>query len=141
MNKVIISGVLAKDPDIRNVGESLVANFTVAVRRGYRNKEGKYLNDYINCVVWNKTAEYMQKFAQQGIKCNVIGSMENRSYDDKNGQKRYITEVRAESVEMFGPSNAPQESAPAQTPEPAPSPYPYTVPAGFSEVSGEGLPF
>lgn len=151
MNRVIISGVIARDPEYRQVGENTVCNFTVATRRGYRNKDGKYMSDYLNCTVWGKTAEYMQKFAANGVRCLVSGSIESRSYDDKNGQRKYVTEIRAESVEMFGPSNpAPQEQAPAPaqpvygTPNyrnPVDSSSFPPPPAGFTVTEDNELPF
>lgn len=96
MNKAIITGRLTKDVDLRTTqsGKS-VASFTVAVDR---MDEGA---DFIDCVAWGKTAENMQRYLSKGSKVLVLGRLSKRSYEDRNGNKRSLTEVVAENVEFL----------------------------------------
>lgn len=95
MNKVILMGRLTKNPEIRytQTNNKQVANFTLAVNR--RFTEG---TDFINIVAWNKTAEFVSKYFNKGQQVAVVGNIQMRTYDDKDGKKVYVTEVIAEEV-------------------------------------------
>lgn len=96
MNKAIITGRLTKDVDLRTTQSGkFVTSFTVAVDR---MDEGA---DFIDCVAWGKTAENMQRYLSKGSKVLVLGRLSKRSYEDRNGNKRTLTEVVAESVEFL----------------------------------------
>lgn len=101
MNEVILIGRLAQDPDLRTTtnGTSVV-KFTVAVSRPYNSQKEKQKPDFINCVAWQKLAENIGKYGFKGMLVAVKGRIQNRSYDDQNGNKKYVTEVLANSI-MF----------------------------------------
>ena len=106
MNKTILVGNLAKDPERKKtpVGTP-VATFTVAVRRSFKNENGNYNADFINCVAWRSTADFIANYFRKGSKIGIVGSLQSRSYDDKNGNKRYVTEVLVDEVEFCGSAN------------------------------------
>ena len=120
MNKVVLVGRLTKDPEIKNTSSQVqFCNFTVAVDRRFKDQNGQRQADFINCVAWRKTA-----FLRNGSKIGVVGSLQSRSFDDQNGQKRYVTEVvvdEAEFVESSASGSGRQGSAPAASSAPAPA--------------------
>lgn len=101
MNTVQILGNLGKDPDIRatNTGKT-VASFSVAVSRKYTTPQGeeKELTDWVNVVAWGNLAEAVGNQLKKGSRVFVEGRYSTRSYEDKNGQKRYVTEVIANMI-------------------------------------------
>lgn len=99
MNKVVLMGRLTKHPDIRytQTTDTMVSLFTLAVNKKFK-KEGQAEADFINCVAWNKTAEFVSKYINKGQRVVVIGRLETRDYTNKKGNKVYITEVIAEEV-------------------------------------------
>jgi len=100
MNKVILLGRLTKDPEIRysqSAEPVCVSRFTVAVDRRFK-REGEPDADFINCVAFRRTAEFMERYIKKGMMVSVCGSLTVRSYDDNAGQRRWVTEVSAEEV-------------------------------------------
>jgi single-strand DNA-binding protein len=99
MNKVELIGRLTKDPEERytQTTNTMVANFTLAVNRRYK-KDGEPDADFINCVAWKKTAEFIIKHFKKGNQIGVAGRIQTRNYDDQNGNKRFITEIIAEEI-------------------------------------------
>lgn len=99
MNKVELLGRLTKDPEIRytQTNNTMVASFTLAVNRRFA-KEGEQQADFINCVAWSKTADFVNKYFKKGQQVAVVGRIQTRNWEDDNGQKRYATEVIAEEV-------------------------------------------
>ena len=103
MNKVFLIGRLARDPELRYTGNNTpVASFTVAVNRPFTNQAGEREADFINVVVWRRQAESIKNYLSQGSQVAIEGRIQVRSYDDQNGQKRYVTEVIADNVEFIG---------------------------------------
>lgn len=103
MNKAILIGRLTKDPEHRTTPNGVsVATFTVAVNRRYKDEAGKYQADFINCIAWRSTADFVSKYFQKGYGIGIVGSIQTRSYEDKNGNRRYVTEIVAEEVEFAG---------------------------------------
>ena len=103
MNKVFLIGRLTRDPELRYTGSNLpVATFSLAVNRNYTTQSGEREADFINIVVWRKQAENVKKYLSQGSQVAIEGRIQTRSYDDNNGQKRYVTEVIADNVEFIG---------------------------------------
>ena len=103
MNKAILVGNLTKDPEKRSTPNGVsVTTFTVAVQRRMKNSEGRYDADFINVVAWRSTADFVAKYFSKGSRIGVVGSIQTRSYDDKNGNRRYVTEVVADEVEFAG---------------------------------------
>lgn len=105
MNKVILIGRLTRDPDIRwtqGQDQKCVARFTLAVDRRYSKKESneQQTADFISCIAWQKTAEFMEKYIKQGTKIALEGRIQTGSYTNKDNQKVYTTDVVAENVEF-----------------------------------------
>ena len=111
MNKVVLIGRLTRDPELRYTGSNTpVATFTLAVNRPFSNQQGEREADFINIVVWRKQAENVKNYLTQGSQAAVEGRIQTRSYDDQNGQKRYVTEVIADNVEFLGSKNSSNNS-------------------------------
>lgn len=102
MNKVILLGRLTKAPEIRfsQKNNIKVANFTLAVNRKYVAQGEERQTDFINIVTYSKLAEFAEKYLSQGIQICISGRMQIRNYEDKNGIKRYVTEVIAEDIDF-----------------------------------------
>ena len=122
MNKVILRGNVGQDPKITTFDNGgKVAQFSLATtERGYKTKDGKEIEektDWHNIVVRRtKLTEVCEQYVRKGTPLLMIGKLQNRSYEDSAGQKRYITEVSVEEMEMLGGKKP--EGAPAPEPEP-----------------------
>lgn len=103
-NKVQLIGHVGKDPIVKSVNNSKVANFTMATNEVYYNdKKEKVENTYWhNITAWGKTAEIIEKFVVKGKEVAVEGKLSSRSYDDKDGVKKYITEVVVSEILLLG---------------------------------------
>lgn len=102
MNKVILTGNLTRDVEKRETTNGkAIANFSIAVNRTFG--EGA---DFFNITVWNNQAENCAKYLKKGSKVGIVGSLQNRSYEDKDGVKRTITEIIAEQIEFLSPKQA-----------------------------------
>lgn len=99
LNKVIIMGRLTADPEIRQTqnGTDMVS-FCVAVERNFSDTNGQKQTDFIHCAAWRGTAEFISKYFSKGRMIAVEGSIQTRSYEDKNGGKRTAVEVVADSA-------------------------------------------
>ena len=146
MNKVLLIGRLAKDPELRYTQSgTAVANFTLAVNRRY-NPNGEQEADFINCVAWRQTAEFITRFFRKGNRIALQGSLQSRKYTANDGSNRTVYEVVIDNAEFCEPKGG-QSAAPApgydsqipQQPKPAFS----TASTGdFEEIlSDEELPF
>ena len=100
MNKVILMGRLTKDPEVRYTqsNNTLVASFSLAVNRRFVKEGEERQADFINIVAWSKIGEFCSKYFKKGQQVGVIGRVQTRSYDDAQGQKRYVTEVIGEEA-------------------------------------------
>ena len=119
MNKVELIGRLTKEPEIKlTSNQTQFCNFTIAVDRRFKDANGQRQADFINCVAWKNTAVFIQKYFHKGNRIGLIGSIQTRSFDDQNGQKRFVTEVIVDEVEFVEsqPSAQPQETQPAPAP-------------------------
>jgi single-strand DNA-binding protein len=106
MNKVLLTGRLTKDPELRTTGSGLaVASFSLAVTRTFKNKDGNYDADFFNVSVFGKQAANVSKYCFKGSQVGVEGRLQSRSYDAQDGTKRYVTEVVVENVEFVGGKN------------------------------------
>ena len=101
MNTVNLIGRMTRDPELRrtNTGAA-VTSFTLALNRNYNSADGQQA-DYINCVVWNKVAENVEKYCSKGSLVGVEGRLRSRSYDNAQGQKVYVVEVVCSSVQFL----------------------------------------
>ena len=99
MNKVLLVGRLTKDPEVRTMTSgNAVANFSIAVNRNFKNKDGNVEADFINIVVYGRQVESISKYVFKGSQVGIEGRMQTRSYDAQDGTKRYVTEVIADNV-------------------------------------------
>lgn len=151
MNKVLLVGNIARDPELRSTQSGIACcNFTVAVNRRFTNQQtGQREADFINCVAWRQTAEFIHKYFAKGQKIGLSGSLQTRSYDAQDGSKRYVTEVLVAEAEFVTPKQD------GQTAPTAAQSYAQTAPQaapqkqeqmrldtnGFQEVEDEELPF
>lgn len=104
MNNVSLVGRLTKDPELRTTESgTAVCSFSLAVRRDFKNANGEYEADFINCTAWRATAEFIAKYFTKGQQMGVCGSIRTRKWDD-NGTTRYATDITAERVEFVGKS-------------------------------------
>ncbi|MBR6773723.1 MAG: single-stranded DNA-binding protein [Clostridia bacterium] len=102
MNKCIFIGNLTRDPEIQTTGNGVsLCRFSIAVNRTYQNANGERETDFINIVTWRGLADNCSKYLSKGSKVCVVGSLQNRSYEDKDGNKRYATDIVAEDVEFI----------------------------------------
>lgn len=105
MNKVILVGNLTRDPELRQTPQGVsVARFTIAVSRRYQ-KDGQQQTDFISCVAWRNTADFISKYFHKGSGIQLCGSIQSRSWDGQDGQKHYATEVVADEVSFNGPKS------------------------------------
>ena len=113
MNKVILVGNLTKDPVLsQTTSNKHVARFTVAVRRRY-GKDTQQQADFINCVAWNKTADFLCDYFHKGSGIQVCGWIQTRSWDDPDGKKQFATEVVADEIQFNGSKSNVEEAAPS----------------------------
>ena len=98
LNHVILGGRLTADPELKQTSSGLaVTSFSLAVKRRGSDKD-QTVTDFINIVAWRKTAEFVCKYFRKGSSICVVGAVQTRSWEDKNGQKRYATDVVANEV-------------------------------------------
>lgn len=94
MNRIVLLGRLTKEAEVRYTqNQKVVATFTLAVDRDFKNEKGEREADFINCVAWGKAAELIGNSCAKGHRLCVEGRLQIRQYDDKNGQRRWMTEV------------------------------------------------
>ena len=107
MNKVILVGNLTRDPELTETSTGIaVCRFAIAVSRDYANAEGNRETDFFNITVWRGRAENCGRYLKKGNKVAIVGSLQTRSYEDKDGIKRNVTDVVASEVEFLTPKNS-----------------------------------
>lgn len=127
VNKVILIGNLGKDPDVKHLESgATVTNFPLATTESYKNKNGEKVEqtEWHNIVLWRGLAEVAEKFLKKGNQIYLEGRIRTRSYEDKDGNKKYITEIMGNNMTMLGggrggDSKAESAAAP-EIPEQAP---------------------
>jgi single stranded DNA-binding protein (ssb) len=159
LNRVLLIGNVGKEPEVRHLeGGASVANFTLATTERFRdrnNGETKETTEWHNIVAWRQLADLSEKFIHKGSQIFVEGSIRTRSYQDNNGQTRYVTEIVASGIQLLGrkgdnqaapaegsqashqsssyssgPSyQSPRPASAAPQPSPAPEPQPAPAPA------------
>lgn len=113
VNKVILVGNLGKDPEVRHLDNGrAVANFSLATTEFFKNKSGERESrtEWHNIVLWTPFAEIAEKYLKKGGQVYIEGRITNRSYDDKDGNKRYITEIVGQSLTLLGTKSSDGES-------------------------------
>lgn len=107
INNLTLVGRLTKDPDLRYTSSGTgVATFTLAVNRNFTSADGNREADFINCVIWRKSAESLANMAKKGSLIGVTGRIQTRSYDNQQGQKVYVTEVVTDNFQMLESKNS-----------------------------------
>lgn len=103
MNSVILIGRTTREPELKILATNgtAVANFNIAVDREFQVKGKDKMTDFFNIVIFGKTAEYAANYLKKGKLCAVKGSIQNRTYDTKEGEKRYITEIVADRLQIL----------------------------------------
>ncbi len=103
MNKVILSGNLTRDPEAGQTNSGIsYCRFTVAVQRRFANADGEREADFLNCTAWRQTAEFISKYFKKGSKISIVGSIQTRSYDGQDGQRKFATDIVVEEAEFAG---------------------------------------
>ena len=101
MNNVVLIGRLTKDVELRRNGEKAVAHFRLAVNRDYKNEQGEYEADFINCVAFGKQGETIGKYVHKGDKFAVVGRLKTGSYETDKGNTVYYTDVIVEKFDFL----------------------------------------
>lgn len=106
LNRVVLIGRLTKDPELRYSPNGVaVTNFTLAIDRKFKNAQGEKETDFIPCVMFKQLAELCANYLAKGKLASVDGRIQVRTYNDKDGQKRWVTEVIAEDVHFLSPKD------------------------------------
>ena len=140
MNKAILIGNLTRDPELRTTPNGVsVCSFSIAVNRRRTNQQGERETDFFNIIAWRGLGENCAKYLAKGRKVSVIGEIQTRTYDAKDGTKRYVTEIIADDVEFLTPREGSGNYAPSYEAAPAGN----TPPAaeGFTDIEDDQLPF
>ena len=102
INKVILVGRLTKDPELKYLEDGkAVTSITLAVNRNFKNQQGDYDTDFLNCTLWQKNAENTANYCRKGSVIGVTGRIQTRNYENQDGAKVYVTEVIAEGVKFL----------------------------------------
>lgn len=116
MNKVILIGRLARDPEMRTTASGTnVTRFTLAVSRPFQDQNGERGADFINCVAWRRQAENIAKYCVKGSQVAVEGRIQTGSYDAQDGTKRYTTDIVCDNCTFLGSKNSDNSSYNANT--------------------------
>ena len=103
LNRVILMGRITQDLEVRQTPNGVSAlTFNVAVDRNFKDQTGQYQSDFITCVAWRQTAEFIGKYFGKGRLIALEGTLRSRTYEDKNGTKHYVTEVYVENASFTG---------------------------------------
>lgn len=133
INRVTLVGRLTKDPNFTE-NQVAVANFTVAVNRTFKNKNGEQEADFINVVTFRKQAENVNNYLSKGSLVGIDGRIQKRNYENKEGQRIFVTEVVADSVQFLEPKSQQSKPQQAQTKD-----NPFAN--GGADISESELPF
>ena len=129
-NKIILVGRITADPEVKTTPTGInVCQFSLACDRRFSGKDAERKTDFISCVAWRSQADFIAKYFSKGDALGVDGSLQTRSYDDKNGIKRFVTEVNVESAFFVG-SKASRAGGQAQA---------MSAPAPMEQPMGESL--
>ncbi|HHW9827248.1 TPA: single-stranded DNA-binding protein [Staphylococcus aureus] len=110
LNRIVLVGRLTKDPELRSTPNGVnVGTFTLAVNRTFTNAQGEREADFINVVVFKKKAENVKNYLSKGSLAGVDGRLQTRNYENKDGQRVFVTEVVADSVQFLEPKNNNQQ--------------------------------
>jgi len=146
VNRVILIGNLGKDPEIKSLeGGVKVANFSLATTETYKGKNGEKVEqtEWHNIVLWRGLAEVAESYLKKGNSIFIEGKLKTRDWTDKDGNKRYTTEIVADNMVMLG-GRRDQQSGGEYNPQKAektPQPESFEQPADLTAETGDDLPF
>ena len=143
INNVVLMGRLVATPELRSTGTGVsVASFTIAVERAYAKAGEQRQADFIDCVAWRQSAEFITRYFQKGSMIAVTGNIQTRNYEDKNGNKRKAVEVVVENASFCG-SKAESGTTGGYTAPAAPAPsFASASESDFEEITeDDDLPF
>lgn len=147
INRVVLTGRLTRDLELKTTQNGLsVASFTIAVNRQFTDSNGNRGADFINCVIWRKSAENLCKYTHKGSLIGIDGRLQTRNYEGNNGQKVFVTEVVVDSFSLLESKNESQSSnnngysnnSSANT---ATEPDPFAGSGDTVDISDDDLPF
>ncbi|HDH2314991.1 single-stranded DNA-binding protein [Staphylococcus aureus] len=143
LNRTVLVGRLTKDPEYRTAPNGVsVTTFTIAVNRTFTNAQGEREADFINCVTFRKQAENVNNYLSKGSLAGVDGRLQSRSYENKDGQRVFVTEVAADSVQFLEPkSNNQQQNNSYNAPQNRQQNNPFANANGPIEIADDDLPF
>lgn len=157
LNKAVLAGRLTADPELKTTSNGVsVCGFVVAVNRRFKTADGQQEADFITCTAWRQTAEFISKHFKKGSAICVAGTIQTRSWEDKDGNPRratdviadeaYFVESKAESGQKADEPKLPGQFTGEQlgrynAAKNAPQSAPEKAPAEFASVDGEDLPF
>ena len=107
INRVVLVGRMTRDPELRRTPSgAAVTSFTLAMNRTFTSQNGERQSDFINCVVWNKAAENVERYCSKGSLVGVEGRLQSRTYDGQDGRRVYVVEVVCDSVQFLESKNS-----------------------------------
>jgi len=102
MNKVCLTGRITKNIELKyNQNNVAITSFNLAVTRKFKNQNGEYESDFINCIAYKSTAELLNKYVKKGDLLGIEGRIQTRNYEDKDGKRVYVTEVIVDSIDFL----------------------------------------
>ena len=102
MNKVCLTGRITRNIELKyNQNNVAITSFTLAVTRKFKNQNGEYESDFINCIAYKSTAELLSKYVKKGDLLGIEGRIQTRNYEDKDGKRVYVTEVIVDSIDFL----------------------------------------
>lgn len=137
INNVVLVGRIVREPELRYTPQNTaVATFTLAVNRRFKNAKGEREADFINCVIWRQPAENIANWAKKGTLVGITGSIQVRNYENKEGQRVYVTEVLADNFQMLESNSNKTEKGKTKSNQ---DKDPFA--GSLMEVSDDDLPF
>ena len=137
INNVVLVGRIVREPELRYTPQNTaVATFTLAVNRRFKNAKGEREADFINCVIWRQPAENLANWVKKGALVGITGSIQVRNYENKEGQRVYVTEVLADNFQMLESSSNKTEKGKTKSQQ---DKDPFA--SSPMEVSDDDLPF
>ena len=120
MNKVILIGNLTRDPELTETSAGVtICRFSMAVNRKYKNADGDTITDFFNCTAWRGLGETISRYAKKGKKIAVVGSVEMRNYEDRDGNKRTAVDINVQEAEFLSPRDTDDEEREAKPTRPS----------------------
>ena len=142
LNKVQLIGLVGKEPEVRETNGTKVASFTLATSERYKDKNGEYQTntEWHNLVCWRQ-ADYVEKYVTKGALIYVEGKLRTRSWDDQNGNKRYVTEILVNELQSLDRKKEQQPSQPVATQQQAYGNRVTTPMSMGDDLPDDGMPF